>query len=519
MTAECDFLVIGAGSAGCVVARTLDLHGYKVRLVEAGPPSPPLRRPADYLQAFGTEHDWRFRTVPQAGLAGRRLDQPRGRGPGGSTRINAMIWYPPRDADLRTLHRAGGDAWSPSRLAASLAAVTHAVSPQPPRWLSETTRRFLSRAAGEAVDPPHAFLRMADRQGRLTAADLLADRPQIETIAAHVDRVLFGDDPLAQPYSVDHSPHRAVGVLAQPSSAAAATAGPTSPLTLFARHGVILCGGSFASPAILLRSGIGSPAAIAAHGLQPRIAIHAVGNNLVDHLIMPVIFAADRRDRFPTPLSTGDLARWQIAATGPAASNLAEAGAIYALNADNHDGREFQIHVTPTHYLLHPDRRAPAALTVGVNLCQPRSRGAVALAAADPFTPPLIDPGYLTDAADLDDLVTAVIQVRQLVAAGSLATGGGAELIPGGTKTTAAAIAKAIRRFSQTLYHPCGTCRIGVDAASVVDPDCRVRGTESLHVIDASVLPDVPTVNPNATVMMVAQHAATRLAASSAAAS
>lgn len=513
MTAECDFLVIGAGSAGCLVARTLDLHGYKVRLVEAGPPTPPLRRPVDYLQTFGTEQDWRFRTVPQPGLAGRRLDQPRGRGPGGSTRINAMIWYPPRDADLQRLHRAGGDDWSPNRLAASLTAVTQAVSPQPPRWLSETARRFLSRSTAEAVDPPHAFARMADRQGRLTAADLLADRPTIETIAAHVDRVLFGDDPLAKPHSIDLSPTRAVGVLVHPHSADA-TCEERKSLPLFARHGVILCGGSFASPSILLRSGIGAPDAIAAHGLKPRIAINAVGQNLVDHLLMPITFATSGRDRFPTPLSTADLARWQIAATGPAASNLAEAGAIYSLNSASSSGREFQVHVTPTHYLLYPDRRAPAAMTVGINLCQPRSRGAVDLAAADPFTPPLIDPGYLTETTDLDDLVAAVIQVRQLVAAGSLATGGGAELIPGGTKTTVAAIAKAVRRFSQTLYHPCGTCRIGVDADSVVDPDCRVRGTESLHVIDASVLPEVPTVNPNATVMMIAHHAATRLAAS-----
>lgn len=496
MNRASDFLVVGAGSAGCIVARVLAEAGYRVRMLEAGPPQPPRRRPAEYLHAFDTAEDWGYRTLPQAELANRRLHWPRGRGPGGSTRINAMIWYPPRACDLQMLCAHGGDDWTVSQLAESLRQVTDWVQPQPPRWLSAASERFFNCRERPAVEPPAAFARMGGRSGRRTAADLLnessAPAAAIEIVTAQVDRVLFRAD-------------RAIGVQT------AATDQETA-LSWYAERAVILCGGSIASPLVLLRSGIGPGEELRSAGIAVRYDSPDVGRHLTDHLIMPVVFALPNNKRFPAPFTTGDLARWQIGGTGPIASNLAEAGAIYGLtDGGPNDRAEFQVHLTPTHYLLHPHPQAPAAMTIGVNLCRPQSRGQIRLTAADPAAPPAIDPAYLSAAADAELLVAAVAGARDLAAAAALQPLIGEELVPGAGRTSAAATLKAIRRFAQTLYHPVGTCRLGNDSGSVVDPRCRVRGCDGLYVIDAAVLPQIPSVNPNATVMMLAHHAASKL--------
>jgi len=516
-----DFLVAGAGSAGCVVARVLAEAGYRVALIEAADTGPPSRRPAEYLRTFGTDQDWRLKTTPQKSLARRQLIQPRGRGPGGSTRINAMIWYPPRSCDIDMLDRHGGGNLDRQSLQSSLATVTSWVQPQLPRWLSEATGRFL-RTSFPAIEAPHAFLRMGNRGGRVTAADLLLNSKfqtcgAVDLIIAHVHRVVFDGQ-------------RAIGLEVQ-------NADDSTTTSLSAAKSVILCGGTFASPAILMHSGIGPAGKLAEQQIDVRIDASDVGNHLCDHLIMPVIFSLRDRERFPTQPSMADLARWQIASTGPLASNLAEAGAIYPLpigathhlpempiGATHHLPErldEFQVHVTPTHYLTHPSDSAVAAMTIGVNLCLPSSLGTVSLAPPDQLVPPTdcgirvrafsIDPGYLSDRRDVDAMIAAVRQARLIARDAALQSFVADELFPGVDRQTDEEIERAIARFSQTLYHPVGTCRLGTDASSVVDPTGQVRGLDSLYVIDASVLPAIPSVNPNATVMMLAHRLASGL--------
>lgn len=521
MFEPCDYLIVGGGTAGCVVARVLAERGYRVTIVEAGgAETPPLRRPADYLRSFGTQDDWAFATVPQTELAGRRIHQPRGRGPGGSTRINALIWYPPRPSDLRMLVEAGGTDWDADRLGASFDAVTAWVRPEPPRWISAASRRFLGLTR-PAIHPPHAFARMTDRSGRKTAADLLANSAAITWVNGLAERLLYAEASPAGDIVTGRDPLRVTGVEVRQLDAP-----DTRPI--LAARGVILCGGAIGSPTLLLRSGIGPADVLNPCGIVPRVMSEEVGRHLVDHLIMPVIFGLPAGEKFPTRFSVRDLARWQVASTGPASSNLAEAGAIYALSAssdnpqdrsrlvDSDDGEQgrdqFQVHLTPTHYLLHPSDRTPAAMTVGVNLCRPRSRGRLTIRSADPRIPPDIDPRYLTDEADRTGLVAAVGVARELARETSFAGWAREELLPGSKRTSFEGTLQAIRRFSQTLYHPVGTCRMAKNGTGVVDSDCRVRGTVGLYVVDASVLPDIPSVNPNATVMALAHHVATRMA-------
>lgn len=492
---DCDFLVIGAGSAGCVVARVLAESGRRVRLVEAGPARSPSRRPADYVSAFHGPEDWDFQSVAQVHLAGRRIDQPRGHGPGGSTRINAMIWYPPRKVDLDMLARHGGTPWAPQQLLASLQRITRWVNPQRPSWLSPAVERFC-RLRTTAIEPPHPFARMTAAGARRTAADLLQGIDAIDLVQGTAQRILF-DDRATMP--------RALG-------AQVCLDGHRHPSTLTARGGVILAAGAIQSPAILLRSGIGPADTLRYLDNPKRCENPAVGLGLADHLIMPVVFALPPQQRFPQRFSVADLARWQHAGVGPASSNLAEAGAIFALPPRQAGGEpvEFQLHVTPTHYLLHPSSKAPAAMTIGVNLCRPRSRGRLWVVPDDPSAATGIDPGYLSDPRDLDDLVAAVQAARQLAGQPPLAAG--QELVPGSRRTSDHATQQATRRLAQSLYHPTSTCRMAADGSGVVDADCRVVGSEGLYVIDASVLPKIPSINPNATVMMIAHHAAKRLA-------
>lgn len=508
-----DFLVVGAGSAGCVVARVLAQSGYRVAIVEAADPGPPNRRPAEYLHSFGTDQDWQLKTEPQKYLANRRLIQPRGRGPGGSTRINAMIWYPPRPCDIDRLVADGGGPLDRQSLKSSLNAVTSWVRPQPPRWLSEATTHYL-RTITPAIEAPHAFLRMNNRAGRITSADLLAgatlDPGSLEMMTAHVTRVVFNGD-------------QAIGLEVRRDSDATAT-------ILTAEKGVILCAGTFASPAILMESGIGPSGRLADLAIDIRVDSPNVGNHLTDHLIMPIIFAVSGRQRFPTQPSVADLARWQIAGTGPLASNLAESGGIYQLpiGATHHFpldlpamGEEFQVHVTPTHYLTHPSESAVAAMTIGINLCSPKSRGSVSIGPTDQLVPPTvfgfggrairIDPGYLTDHSDLQAMVAAVRQGRVIAEDPQLRPFIGDEILPGAGRQSDEAIERTIARFAQTLYHPVGTCRLDTDATSVVDRSGAVRGTQRLYVIDGSILPTIPSVNPNATIMMLAHRLASDL--------
>lgn len=514
-----DFLIAGAGSAGCVAARVLAQAGYRVAIIEATDTGLPDRRPANFLKTFGTEQDWGLKTVPQTALAKRQLNQPRGRGLGGSTRINAMIWYPPRSKDLASLASHGGQNFDRQALSSSLAAVTSWVNPQPPRWISDTTSRYLQTSV-PAVEAPHTFLRMGNDKGRITAADLLLDGSNrarsecstnkmggsIQVVFATVREVVF-----------DHQ--RAVGLRVQLDGEPTAT-------SIQSEKGIILAAGTFASPIILIQSGIGHPDQLDNLKVKKRVESRDVGNHLADHLIVPIVYRVPDRHPFPFRPTVGDLARWEFASTGPLASNLAESGGIYQLpigathllSASSSGPQEVQVHITPTHYLTYPNESAPSAMTIGVNLCSPRSRGNITIEPTTQLVPPTlcsqpgwslrIDPAYLKDRTDVIESVAAV-QIGRAIGSDPAFQGLiGDELLPGPERTNAETIERAITRLSQTLYHPVGTCRLGNDPQSVVDPTGAVRGTENLYVIDASILPAIPSVNPNATIMMLAHRLA-----------
>jgi choline dehydrogenase len=245
----------------------------------------------------------------------------------------------------------------------------------------------------------------------------------------------------------------------------------------------------------LVRSGIGPRVALDSLSITRRIVCDAVGQNLQDHLVMPVIY--ETASCFTDTPSMRDLCRWQVSGSGPLASNLAECGGMFA------DAR-WQLHVTPTHYLKFPQSQSDAAMTIAVNSTRPHSRGIVQCTSTDPNALPQIAANYLSVPSDMDDMVEGVEFVRHLASHCGLTN----EILPGKKRSDKESLIKSIRRYSQTLYHPVGTCALGSESHCPVQPDFLVRGCDGLWVADASVLPQITQGNPSVTLMSLGWLAA-----------
>lgn len=510
---EFDFIIVGAGPAGCAVAGELiSRSDARVLLVEAGVLTPRVpRRPAEYLSSFDSDLDWGLQTTAQSGLAGRSLRWPRGRGVGGSSLINAMIWCPPTTGDLTALIDCAGADWTAGSLRDDLREVEASMQPESPRWLSEASQRFLqaAEALAERLDGAPCIYRRANRFGRRrTSGDLLQEAVQrrslvggdadVRVLSGTVDAIVWDGD-------------RAAGIRLFSDGGAV-------PEIVSSRKGVVICAGTIHSPTILMRSGIGPAEQLREHAIPLRSDRDDVGAKLADHLVMPVVWSTPSAARFPTEWSVADLARWMHAGTGPVASNLAEVGGFYSLKVPG-DGtpageeiRQIQLHVTPTDYLRHPSRAAPAAMTIGVTDCAPRSRGRISLTGPRADAAPIVEPAYLTESRDMETLIAAVRFARTIAAEPPLAGWCGPERLPGSKRQDDHELARAIARYAQTLYHPVGTCRLGTDSDAVVAPDFRVHGAESLWVCDASILPMLPAANPMALVSTLGRRLARSLA-------
>jgi choline dehydrogenase len=438
-------------------------------------------RPARWLKLLGSVEDWDLPTAPSGNLAGRELRWPRGRGLGGSGRINAMIWFPPTHSDWTGLLTASDHEWSLGELQQSFETVQSIVRPEQPTWMSDAGRSFMATVNHWPDAQPMVYPRVNRTGRRWTPARLIADchghslHESLQIVRAGVERLLFAGDDV-------------IGVEIRDGS---------STDVIRARHGVVVCAGAVATPTLLMRSGIGPAEVLSQAGIDVRCDSPKVGTGLQDHLIMPVIFELPASARFQSQPSIRELARWQHLGGGPLASNIAECGGLFE------KGR-FQIHVTPTHYLTYPGPKAAAAMTVGVNVTQPHSRGRVTVVAGEGNVSTRIEPEYLSDERDLRATVDGVRLVRRIAHAQPLANWHRGELLPSVKRQSEPSIARSVARYAQTLYHPVATCAMGTEADSVVDPSLKVRGVDRLWIADASVLPSLPQGNPNTLVMTVA---------------
>jgi choline dehydrogenase len=278
---------------------------------------------------------------------------------------------------------------------------------------------------------------------------------------------------------------------------------------------VILAGGAIGSPQLLMLSGIGPADHLRSHGITVLADSPGVGANLSDHPTVPVMWHTPKTRGLWEQAGPGNLARWQVRHSGPMTTNIAESGG-FARSDPALPAPDLQWHALPTPYqnggLADP---AVRALSLLVALVAVGSRGQVRLRSADPRHKPVIDPAYLSDAADIEPLVTGIQLARDFASARPMSKMCRSELAPGGDVRTDAEIRDFIRHNLTTLYHPVGTCAMGGDSklaasrlTSVVDPELRVRGVEGLRVVDASVMPTVPRGNTNAPTIAIAERAA-----------
>lgn len=522
---EFDYVIIGAGSAGCVLANRLSAQqGVRVLLLEAGgrDSSPFIHMPAGIARLVNDPRvDWRYLTEPEPALDGRRLYWPRGRVLGGSSSINAMCYTRGHPKDYEEWSEAAGSGWSYAnvlpyfRLAEDhvRGASEYHGSGGPLSVTDLKYRNPLSAvfvAAGAECGLPHnedfngavqegvGFYQVTQRHGRRCSASVAYLRPargrrnlEVRT-GCLATRVVFAG---ARACGVEYRRGGALEVAR-------------------AEREVLLAAGAIGSPQLLMLSGIGPPEALRKHGIEVIADRAEVGANLQDHLDFCTLNKCTR------PI-TYDFSAWQelkvalryfLTRSGPGVSNVAEAGAFVRTRLAPDERPDVQLHFVPAQLDDHGRNRLPGhGFTIHACVLRPHSRGRVSLRSADPADPPRISPCYLSDARDLDILLEGIALSRAIAAAPAFAAFRGAEIFPGEGLTAAGQVEAMVRRKAETIYHPAGTCRMGNDANAVVDANLRVRGVEALRVVDASVMPRLIGGNTNAPTIMIAEKAAAGL--------
>ncbi|MDR7184565.1 choline dehydrogenase [Microbacterium trichothecenolyticum] len=530
---EADYIVVGAGSAGAALAARLSEDpNVSVLLLEAGGPDKALELhvPAAFSKLFRGAYDWNYDTVPQPGLEGRSVYWPRGKTLGGSSSLNAMMWVRGFAADYDEWADAAGPTWSWDALvpyfqrvertsdpvdatqgahgpqavehqrdprphtAAFLAAAREAGHPVTPANLPEGqgfSQTMVSEHRGARASTADAYLRPAKGRRNLRV-----------TTGAHVRRITF------TAAEEDGEP-RATGAYVDID-------GITRHVR--ARREIVLSGGAVNTPQVLMLSGIGPAAHLAEHGIEVVVDAPDVGANLQDHLVAGLAPAAKGGTLYDAE-KPAELARYLTARKGMLTSNVAEAYGFVRTEVAERTGApaglpDIEIIFAPVPYVGEGLVPTPAhGLTVGAILLRPRSRGTIRLASADPSAAPLIDPAYLSDpeGVDAETMLAGLAECERLIdteALRALTTGGWVQPDGGERMTPAERAELSLRRYSHTLYHPVGTARMGTDAASVVDPELRVRGVAGLRVADASVMPTVIRGHTNAPAIVIGEVAA-----------
>jgi choline dehydrogenase len=505
-----DYVIVGAGSAGCVLAARLSEDpDTSVLLLEAGPPDvhQNIHVPLGYLSLARTEVDWDYASAPEPNCNGRRISLPRGKVFGGSSSVNAMVYI---RGNRRDYDEWGVSGWSwedlfPYFLRAEDnergADEWHAVGgPLPvsdqrsgnaisPAFVEAGVEAGLARNGdfnGEAQDGVGMY-QVTQRGGMRASASVAylhpaMDRPNLTvTPYMRVNRVLFDGK-------------RAVGV-------EASQLGQVQELR--AEREVILCGGTYNSPQLLMLSGVGPAEHLAMREIEVLLDQPAVGENLSDHPSTYTVFTTPEPESLLAALEPAAMAEFEASQTGPFASNLAESGG-FARVGEGAEAPDVQFHVAPIH-IVEEGMGDPQGHGVWVSPCllTAESRGSVRLASNDPTAKPIVRNAFYAAEADMARMIDAVRLGEEICAQPSFKPYA-AEPFTGPAGDSDDDLREHIARTTYEVYHPVGTCAIG----SVVDTELRVEGLEALRVVDASVMPTVPRGNTNAPTIAVAERAA-----------
>ncbi|MEV0229773.1 GMC family oxidoreductase N-terminal domain-containing protein [Nonomuraea sp. NPDC050786] len=506
---EYDYVIVGAGSAGCVLANRLSEDpAVSVALVEAGGKDDKLeiRMPAGFAKLFKTDYDWNYSTAKQSEMSGRTLYWPRGRVIGGSSSLNAQMWVRgcQRDYDQWAI-----PGWSYDDVLPYFTRAEHRVGSNEgevygtsgPLYISELRSPNVTTAAFLRACEELGLTRLGELNGRSnegycptpvtqhrgrrwSSADAYlrpaASRPNLQVITgATVDRVVFDG-------------RRATGV--EHSGGA----------QVRARREVILSAGTIGSPYLLMRSGVGAPGELRDAGVAIVHELPEVGKNLQDHLSSGVFVECKQPVTLTKAESISNLLRYIVLRSGMLTTNVGEAVA-FIRTSEEEPAPDVELIFAPVPFVDH-GLTPPTGhgLTVGVVLLQPESRGRVGLNGRDV----VIDPAYLSAEADAKRLVAGLKMAKQVFATAAMKPYAGGPMAPYWAPESDEELARWVRERGETLYHPVGTCRMGTDDASVVDPALRVRGVEGLRVVDVSIMPTLNRGHTHAPAIMIGEKGA-----------
>ena len=517
---EFDYVVVGSGAGGAVLANRLSADpDTEVLLLEAGGDWIPdeVDDASRWFTLLGTGVDWGYHSVPQPGLGGRTTFEPRGRMPGGSSNLYIMMHVRGHPGDFDNWAYQGAAGWSHADLAPYFARLESQEDPAGPS--SGTTGPQIVTNAGRHHPNPlsRTFIDACVELGHREVPDFNGEE-MIGTGWHHIDvrdgrrqgvLASYLEPAVARPNltlrtgaladGLDIVDGRCVGVRyhqsgptpAGPGGRSIRPAGPDSApgaRQVRASREVLVCAGAIESPKLLLLSGIGDADALRALGIPVEVDLPGVGLNFHNHVLVGLIAET-------------------VEQVAPGRQNLSES-ALFATSRAGLIAPDLQLAFVHVPFDIIVGQRHPNAVSILPGVVRPQSRGWVRLAGTDPLLPPLVHPNYLGDTADLDRLVQAVEMARDVFATAAFAGELKSELLPGPDVRTRADIVHFVRTRAESYHHQAGSCRMGIDDLAVVDPELRVRGLTGLRVVDASVMPAVPSGNCHTAVVAIAERAA-----------
>lgn len=517
-----DHVIVGGGSAGCVLARRLVDAGRSVLLLEAGPPDnhPFIHIPATFVRLFGTQRSFMYRTEPEPGIDQRVLDVPQGRTLGGGSSINAMIYIRGQREDYEGWRELGCAGWgwddvlpyfvkseSNERLGGALHGNEGPLPVSDLRYVHPLSHAFVRAAQEAGIAFNHDF-NGSSQEGagyyQATIANARRGSTAVSYLKAVLGNPLLRVETGCEVSQIVLTQGRARGVAYRDRNGQAREATAT--------QDILVTAGAVATPKLLLQSGIGPADELTALGIEVQQNLPGVGKNYQDHISAPVYGVTDSpisllgQDQGLNALRNG--LQYLLSRSGLLTSNVVESGGF--VDTCGSGRPDVQIHTTPA--MVGDARRQSLGLHgITINPCvlRPTARGTIKLRSTNPADPVLFAANNLSTPEDRATLARGVRLCKQILETRTLRTlGFRAYEFPAGANPGDEDVLAYVRRVAKTVYHPSGTCKMGTDEAAVVDPALKVRGVAGLRVADASVMPTLVSGNTNAPTIMIAERCA-----------